>query len=118
MSWSKHAQEKKSTGVGSYNLTKDDYITTKQHLERYGEDVKIVGGYINTKAPTGAHPTLFVETKDGIKGLSLNKSYTAQFTEVFNDPDDVKAILDGKATGKLIKRYSDTFKKEYVALDI
>lgn len=118
MSWTKHASKGKGTGVGEYKLEKDDYLSTKEYLEKYGEDVKIVGGYINTKAPTGAHPTLFVETPDGIKGLSLNKSYTEQFKAIFEDEEDVKTILDGNATGKLIKRHTDTFNKDYVALSI
>ena len=118
MSWTKHKTEKKGKGVGEYKLEKEDYFSTKDFLEKYGEDVKIVGGYINTKSKLGAHPTLFVETTDGVKGLSLNKSYTEQFEAIFNDPEDVQTILDGNATGKLVKRHSDTYKTDYVALDI
>ena len=59
-----------------------------------------------------------MDTPDGVKGLSLNKSYTEQFEAIFNDPEDVQTILDGKATGKLVQRYSDTYKTDYVALDI
>ena len=118
MSWTKHKSEKKGNGVGEYKLEKSDYFSTNEFLEKYGADVKIVGGYINTKSPIGAHPTLFVETPDGVKGLSLNKSYTEQFTAIFNDPEDVQSILDGKATGKLVKRHSDTWNKDYVALNL
>lgn len=119
MSWTKHVSEKKKgTGVGEYKLEKDDYFSTKEYLDKYGAEVKIVGGYINTKSPMGAHPTLFVETPDGVKGLSLNKSYTEQFTAIFNDPEDIKTILDGKAVATLVNRHSDTWKKDYVALDV
>ena len=118
MSWTKHKDTKKGNGVGEYTLNKEDYFSTKEFLDKYGEEVKIVGGYINSASKFGAHPTLFVETPDGVKGLSLNKSYTEQFTAIFNDPEDVQTILDGKATGTLVKRHSDTYKSDYVALDI
>ena len=118
MSWTKHSKPKKSNGVGEYRLEKTDYLSTKEYLDKYGSTVKILGGYINTKSPIGAHPTLFVETPDGVKGLSLNKSYTEQFEAIFNDPEDVQAILDGKAVGTLVQRHSDTWHKDYVALDV
>lgn len=119
MSWTKHVSEKKKgNGVGEYRIEKDDYLSTREYLDKYGADVKILGGYINTKSPVGAHPTLFVETPDGVKGLSLNKSYTDQWKAIFNDSEDVKSIMEGKAVGKLVERHSDTWKKDYVALDI
>ena len=114
-SWTKHS---KKTGIGDYNLNKEDYFSTKDYRDKYGDDVKIVGGYINTASKYGAHPTLFVETPDGVKGLSLQKSYTEQWTAILNDDDDRKAILDGKATGKLVVKHSDDYDTDYVALEI
>lgn len=114
-SWSKHS---KKTGIGDYRLNKEDYFSTAEFMEKYGTEVKIIGGYINTAAKYGAHPTLFVDTPDGVKGLSLQKSYTDQWREILADDDDRQAIINGKATGTLVVKHSDDYDTDYVALEI
>lgn len=116
MSWSKHA--KKSTGLGDYKLEKDDYLSPAEVLEKYGETVKIVGAYINTKSKIGDHPVVFIETKDGIKGLDLSPRYTPQWVEILEDEEDRQTIISGGASGTLVKKFSETWKKEYVAFNI
>lgn len=116
MSWSKHA--KKSNGLGDYKLEKDDYMSPAEVLAMYGEKVKIVGAYINTKSKMGDHPVIFIETPDGIKGLDLSKAYTAQWVEILEDEEDRQTIISGGATGTLVPKYSDTWKTDYVAFNI
>lgn len=116
-SWSKHTKAN-TNGIGDYELKKEDYIKPAEMLAKYGEDVKILGGYINGKSKMGAHPVIFVDTKDGVKGLDLNQSYTEQWKAIFADPDDRDTIESGKASGKLVKCFSDTYKKEFVAFQI
>ena len=115
MSWSKHTKE--ANGIGDYTLKKEDYFNPREMLEAYGPDVKILGGYLNTEAKHGAHPVIFCETPDGVKGLSLSASYFEQWKAIFNDPDDVKTILDGNATGTLVSRKSKNH-GEYIAFNI
>ena len=115
MSWTKHTKEK--NGVGEYTLQKEDYFRPSEFLEAYGPTVQIKGGYINNGAKYGAHPVIFAETPDGIKGISLSQSYTDQWKEIFNDPDDVKTIEDGGATGELVTR-TDKSGTDYVALNL
>lgn len=104
-SWSKHT--KKNTGVGNYTLAKGDYIKPAEALAKYGESVKILGGYINRKSKLGAHPVIFIETPDGVRGLDLNKSYTEQWEAIFLDPDDVATIERGEAFGNLVNAHND-----------
>ena len=115
MSWSKHTKE--NNGIGEYTLTKDDYFSPSEMLEAYGSEVKILGGYLNMEAKHGAHPVIFCETKDGVKGLSLSKSYFEQWKAIFNDPEDRKTIESGEATGTLTPRTSKTY-GEYIAFNI
>ena len=93
MSWSKHAM--KSNGLGDYKLEKDDYLSPADVLEKYGETVKIVGAYINTKSKIGDHPVIFIETKDGIKGLDLSPRYTPQWVDILEDEEDRQTIISG-----------------------
>lgn len=115
MSWSKHTKE--NNGLGEYELKTEDYFSRAEYLEAYGPDVKILGGYINGSAKHGPHPVIFAETPDGVKGLSLPQTYTEQWKAIFNDPEDCKAILEGKATGKLTHRTNKSG-VEYIAFNI
>ena len=114
MSWTKHTKEK--NGVGEYTLQKEDYFSPSEFLEAYGPTVAIKGGYINNGAKHGPHPVIFAETVDGIKGLSLSQSYTDQWKEIFNDPEDVKTIEAGGATGTLAHRKGRN--GDYVAFNL
>lgn len=114
-SWTKHTKEK--NGVGVYQLKSEDYFSRSEFLEAYGPHVKILGGYINSTAKHGAHPVIFAETPDGVKGLSLTQSYTEQWKAIFNDPDDVAAIERGEATGELVVRTSKSH-GEYIAFNV
>lgn len=116
MSWSKHT--KQNTGIGDYRLNKDDFFKPEEALEKFGELVVIKGAYINRKAKYGAHPVIFMDTPEGIKALDLSPSYTEQWELILTDDDDRQAIIDGKATGTLVRRYSETYKKDFVAFNI
>ena len=114
MSWTKHT--KKNASVGDYKLEKSDYIKPADALARYGAKVKILGGYINRGAKLGAHPVIFIETPDGVRGLDLNKNYTDQWEAIFTDPDDIATIERGEAFGELVPAHNDF--GDYVAFQI
>lgn len=116
MSWTKHT--KINNGIGNFELKKDDFVKPSEALERWGENVIIRGAYINKKATFGAHPVIFIDTPDGVKGLDLSPAYTDQWEEILNDEADRQTILNGDATGTLVKCHSDIYKKDYVAFNI
>lgn len=117
MSWTKHTKQN-TNGIGDYKLEKDDFFKPEEALEKWGELVVIKGAYINRKSKFGAHPVIFMDTPDGIKGLDLSPSYTEQWEMILADEDDRKTIESGNATGSLVKRYSDKYKRDFVAFNI